>query len=216
MIVTPTTVGPWRENAYLAVDEATGRAVFIDPGDEGDRLVDVVRRSGATLDAIWLTHAHIDHIGGIAALRRVFDVPVYLHPSDAPVYAAGESVARSYGMRFDAPPPVDAPLAEGQELRIGESRFGVIHVPGHAPGHVLFVGDELIFGGDLIFAGSIGRTDLPMSDPVAMQDSLNRASTLSPSLILHPGHGPSTTIDEELRSNPFLSGAARVIHSSAR
>lgn len=216
MIVTPTTVGPWRENAYLAVDEATGRAVFIDPGDEGDRLINVVRRSGATLDAIWLTHAHIDHIGGIAALRRVFDVPVFLHPADAPVYAAGESVARSYGMPFDAPPPVDAQLADGQELHIGESRFGVIHVPGHAPGHVLFVGDALIFGGDLIFAGSIGRTDLPLSDPVAMQDSLNRASTLAPSLILHPGHGPSTTIDEELRSNPFLSGAARVIHSSAR
>jgi glyoxylase-like metal-dependent hydrolase (beta-lactamase superfamily II) len=216
MIVSRTTVGPFEENAYLAVDEATGRAVFIDPGDEGARLVDVVRKSGATLEAIWLTHAHVDHIGGIAALRRAFDVPILLHPSDQPVYSGGAQVARMYGIPFDVPPPPDRPLAEGQELTIGKSRFEVLHVPGHAPGHVLFVGHDLIFGGDLIFAGSIGRTDLPLSDPAAMQDSLARAATLAPSLTLHPGHGRSTTIGDELRSNPFLSGAARVIHSGAR
>jgi hydroxyacylglutathione hydrolase len=216
MIVSRTTVGPFAENAYLAVDEATGRAVFIDPGDEGQRLVAAVRKSGATLEAIWLTHAHVDHIGGIAALRRAFDVPILLHPADQPVYSDGAQVARMYGIPFDAPPPPDGPLAEGQELTIGESRFEVLHVPGHAPGHVLFVGHDLIFGGDLIFAGSIGRTDLPLSDPAAMQDSLARASTLAPSLALHPGHGRSTTIGDELRSNPFLSGAARVIQSGAR
>jgi hydroxyacylglutathione hydrolase len=216
MIVTATTVGPFQENAYLAVDEATGRAVYIDPGDEGARLLDVLRTSGATLDAIWLTHAHIDHIGGIAALRRHLDVPIYMHPLDAPVYAAAGSVARQYGLTFEPPPPVDAALAEGQTLRIGESRFDVMHVPGHAPGHVMFVGDGIVFGGDLLFAGSIGRTDLPLSDPAAMTGSLARAAALPPELIVHPGHGGSTTIDRELRTNPFLSGRARVAHSGAR
>jgi hydroxyacylglutathione hydrolase len=216
MIITPTTVGPFAENAYLAVDEKTGKAVFIDPGAEGERLLQVVRASGATLEAIWLTHAHIDHIGAIAALRRVYDVPILMHPLDEPVYAAGESVARMYGLPFDVPPRPDAPLAEGQTLRVGETSFEVMHVPGHAPGHVLFVGDAIVFGGDLIFAGSIGRTDLPLSDPGAMQDSLARAAALPPALAVHPGHGPSTTIGREVRTNPFLAGMARVLHGGVR
>ncbi len=211
MIVTATNVGPFQENAYLVVDETTNKAVFVDPGDEGDRLLEVLRRSGATLEAIWLTHAHVDHIGAIAALRRVHDVPILLHPLDEPVYAAGESVARMYGIPFERPPHPDAPLAEGQALRVGTAAFEVMHVPGHAPGHVLFVGDDLVLGGDLIFAGSIGRTDLPLSDPAAMQESLNRAATLPERLVIHPGHGGSTTVGRELKSNPFLSGMARVL-----
>jgi glyoxylase-like metal-dependent hydrolase (beta-lactamase superfamily II) len=216
MIVTPTTVGLFQENAYLAVDETTGAAVFIDPGAEGERLLEVLRRSGARLEAIWLTHAHVDHVGGIAAIKREHDVPVLLHPLDEPVYAAAETVARMYGIPFDPPPPPDAPLAEGQTVRIGSATFEVLHVPGHAPGHVLFVGDAVVFGGDLLFAGSIGRTDLPLSDPVAMQESLARAASLPEGLVVHPGHGPSTTIGRELRSNPFLAGAARVLHGGAK
>jgi hydroxyacylglutathione hydrolase len=216
MIVTSTTVGPFQENAYLAVDETTGKAVFIDPGAEGDRLLEVLRRSGASLEAIWLTHAHVDHVGAIAAIRRVHDVPVLLHPLDDPVYATAESVARMYGIPFEVPPPTDAPLSEGQIMRVGNASFEVLHVPGHAPGHVLFVGDALIFGGDLLFAGSIGRTDPPLSDPAAMQESLARAAGLPEALTVHPGHGPSTTIGRELRSNPFLAGAARVLHGGAR
>ena len=216
MIVTRTTVGPFQENAYLVTDEASGRAVFIDPGDEGDRLVDVVRRSGASLEAIWLTHAHVDHVGGIAALRRIYDVPIHLHPLDAPVYAAASAVAAMYGIPFEAPPPVDAALADGQIVTVGGSRFEVLHMPGHAPGHVIFVGPEMVFGGDLLFMDSIGRTDLPMSDPVAMSESLARAVGLPASLAVHPGHGASTTIGREVRHNPFLNGVARVPQGASR
>jgi hydroxyacylglutathione hydrolase len=216
MIVTGTTVGLFRENAYLVVDEATGKAVFIDPGAEGDRLLDVLRRSGATLESIWLTHAHVDHVGAIADLRRAHDVPVYLHPLDQPVYASAGAVARMYGIPFEEPPPADAPLAEGQVLQLGNTHFEVLHVPGHAPGHVAFQGDGLVFGGDLLFAGSIGRTDLPLSDPVAMQESLVRISGLPEAHVVHPGHGESTTIGRELRTNPFLSGLARVLHGGVR
>jgi len=216
VIITRTTVGPFRENAYLVVDEESRRAVYIDPGDEAPRLLAALERSGATLEAIWLTHAHIDHIGAIAGIRRVHDVPVHLHPLDEPVYGHGEQVARLYGVPFEVPPPPDVALREGQEIRIGgRTRFRVMHVPGHAPGHVMFVGDDVVFGGDLLFAGSIGRTDLPWCDPAAMQDSLARAAALPEALAVHPGHGAATTIGGELRGNPFLSGVARVLHSNA-
>jgi hydroxyacylglutathione hydrolase len=216
MIVTATTVGPFVENSYLVVDEASGHAVYIDPGDEGERLIEVLRRSGATLDAIWLTHAHLDHIGGIAAIRRVYDVPILLHPLDAPVYERGSESAELYGVPFDPPPPPDGPLAEGQIVRVGALGFDVMHLPGHAPGHVAFVGADRVFGGDVLFAGSIGRTDMPYCDPVAMSASLGRIATLPESHTVHPGHGPATTISRELRDNPFLSGAARVIGSGSR
>ncbi len=216
MIVTATTVGPFEENSYLVIDEASGRAVYIDPGDEGERLIDVLRRSGATLDAIWLTHAHLDHIGGIAAIRRVHDVPILMHPLDAPVYARGSESAEIYGVPFEAPPPPDGPLAEGQVVRAGGISFNVMHLPGHAPGHVAFVGADRVFGGDVLFAGSIGRTDMPYCDPAAMSESLARIATLPEPHIVHPGHGPATTISRELRDNPFLSGAARVIGSGAK
>lgn len=216
MIVSATVVGAFQENAYLVVDEPTGRAVFIDPGAEGERLLELLDRSGATLDAIWLTHAHVDHVGGIAALRRVHDAPVLLHPLDSEVYAAAPAVARAYGLPFEAPPPVDGPLAEGQRLVLGSTEFDVLHMPGHAPGHVIFVAEREVFGGDLLFAGSVGRTDLPFSDPAAMAESLARVATLSADLTVHPGHGASTTIGRELRHNPFLTGVARPAHGAAR
>lgn len=211
MIVTSTTVGSFAENSYLVVDEASGEAVYIDPGAEGERLVDVLRRSGARLTAIWLTHAHVDHIGGIAAIRREIDVPIYLHPLDQPLYERGAEVAALYGLAFDTPPDVDLDLADDDRLRLGTTDFTVAHVPGHAPGHVAFIGDGRVFGGDLLFAGSVGRTDMPYCNPDDMAASLARAATWESSLLVHPGHGPSTTIGHEVATNGFLHGAARPI-----
>ena len=213
MIITTTTVGALAENSYLAVDEETGRAVYVDPGDEGDRLVEILRKSGATLEGVWLTHAHFDHVGGIAALRRAFGrVPIHLHALDRPLYEATPAIAKLYGIfDFEAPPEPDRTIEEGSVLAVGGSRFTVAHVPGHAPGHVMFVGDDVVFAGDLLFAGSIGRTDLQYGDLVAMARSLERAAALPESLTVHPGHGGSTTIGQELRANPFLNGLARVV-----
>jgi glyoxylase-like metal-dependent hydrolase (beta-lactamase superfamily II) len=216
MMVTMTTVGPFAENSYLVVDEPSGEAVYIDPGAEGERLLDVLHRSDARLTAIWLTHAHIDHIGGIAALRREIDVPIYLHPLDRPLYERGSEIAALYGLAFDVPPEVDLELADDDRLHLGTTTFTVAHVPGHAPGHVAFIGDAQVFGGDLLFAGSVGRTDLPFCNPDDMALSLARAATWESSLIVHPGHGPSTTIGHEVATNGFLQGAARPIRAAGR
>lgn len=204
------TVGPFQENCYLVVDEASNRAVLIDPGDEGDVLVRMVRASRATLEAIWLTHAHIDHIGGIAEVRRHFDVPVHLHPLDRPYYTQlSARAAQMYGVSFEQPDGPDRDLAEGDVLACGALRFTVMHLPGHAPGLVSFTGEGIALSGDLLFAGSIGRTDLPLSNPFDMDASLDRFGTLPGDTVVYPGHGGPTTIAEEKRSNPFLAGRAR-------
>ena len=211
MRVTSHTVGAFQENCYLVVDETRGEAVLVDPGAEGERILRAVEASGATLTGIWLTHAHIDHIGGIAAVKRVHDVPIWMHPADQPLYERGAWQASAYGLPFDSPPPVERALADGDVLTVGDEEFRVLHTPGHAPGHCIFEGDGILLAGDLLFAGSIGRTDLPLSDPRAMAQSLALVTTLEPALVVHPGHGPATTIGRELETNPFLNGVARVV-----
>ena len=206
MKITWRTVGRFQENCYLVVDDRTGRAVLVDPGDEGAQVVAMVRESRAELEAVWLTHAHIDHIGALAAVKRAWDVPVFLHPADLPLFERAELAAAAYGVPFEMPPPPELPLADGERLLVGGLTFTVLHVPGHAPGHVIFVGEGVALGGDLLFAGSIGRTDLPFCDPAAMQRSLARAAALPDATVVYPGHGPATTIGREKASNPFLSG----------
>ena len=213
MKVTGITVGPLQENCWLLVDDVAGEAVVVDPGDEADRIAAAVEATGARLTAIWLTHAHVDHVGAVGPLATRFDVPVALHPADRPLYDRAASLGPMYGMTIAPLPEPGIALAEGDELAVGAHRVRVLHVPGHAPGHVLFVGEEHALVGDLVFAGSIGRTDLPLCDPPAMRRSLERLATLPPALTLHPGHGPATTLARELRSNPFLSGLARPVGS---
>jgi hydroxyacylglutathione hydrolase len=205
------TVGPFQENAYLVIDDATNRAVMIDPGAEPERLIRMVRESGATLDAIWLTHAHLDHIGGIAGLTREFDVPVYLHREDLPLYIRGEEQAAAFGVEFEQPAPPTMELAEGDVVSVGDLRFDVLHTPGHAPGHVIFKHGDVVFGGDLLFNGSIGRTDLDFCDPAKMEESLARICDFDDDTVFHPGHGPLTTIGHERATNAFLNGGARIL-----
>jgi len=211
MIVRTFTVGPFQENCYLLGDAATRDAVLVDPGDEADRLLAAIEADAWTLRAIWITHGHIDHVGAVAAVKRVWDVPVYLHPLDRPLYDRVSEQGRHYGLSIEPPPPPDADLADGDVMSVGALRFDVMHVPGHAPGHVAFAGQGVVFGGDCLFAGSVGRTDLPLSDPLALSRSLGRFTALPEETVVYAGHGPATTIREERRTNPFLTGAVRMI-----
>ena len=210
MKIDVRTVGPLQENCYLVVDETTARAVLVDPGEDDQIILDMIARSGAKLDAIWLTHAHFDHIGALEAVHRVHPVPVHLHPLDLPFYETlSARAAVMYGLPFEQPTAATLPIADGDELACGSLRFRVMHAPGHAPGLVSFNGHGVALAGDLLFAGSIGRTDLPLCDPYAMERSLDRALELDDQTIVYPGHGPKTSIGVERRSNPFLSGRAR-------
>ena len=209
LLTQQLTVGPLQENCWLLADPESGKAVLVDPGDEATALLAAVDATGCTLEAIWLTHAHFDHVGGVAGIVAQRPVPIWVHPADAFFYTNAASNAANWGVVIDNPPPADYELAEGDRMQLGAYSFDVWHLPGHAPGHVAFIGHGLCLSGDLLFAGSIGRTDLPLCNPAAMRQSLMRMATLGPETLVFPGHGVSTTIARELTSNPFLRGAAR-------
>lgn len=209
MNVSTLTVGPLQENCHLLVDG--GEAALIDPGDEAERLLAAVDAAGARLVAVWMTHAHFDHVGALAGIkRRAPDAPIHLHPADRPLYDRAVQSAAMYGLSLEAPPPPDRDLADGDELALGSRRFRVMHAPGHAPGHVVFHGEGVAFVGDCLFAGSVGRTDLPLADARALTETLHRLAELPDETRVYSGHGPATTIGEERRSNPFLNGTLRL------
>ncbi len=211
MNVQTLTVGAFQENCYLLVDEATRRAVIVDPGSEGERLVEAIEDCGAELEAIWITHAHVDHVGAIAPVKNRWDVPVFLHPADLRLYQAAGRQAQVYGVPFEEPPPPDREFADGQTVTVGDLEFRIMHTPGHAPGHVVIHGHGMAIVGDCLFAGSIGRTDLPFSNPAQLASSLEKIAALPVETVIYPGHGMDTTIGEERLSNPFLNGSARIV-----
>ncbi len=211
MKVETLAVGAFQENSYLVIDETKGESVLIDPGAEPERLIAAVEKSRTNLTAMWITHAHIDHVGAIAGVKRKWAVPVHLHPLDLTLYRHAHTQAAMYNLPFDDPPPPDKELADGDALEVGTLRFEVVHVPGHAPGHVMIHGNGVAFVGDCLFAGSVGRTDLPGSNGGQLSRSLEKITALDPATVLYPGHGAATTVGEELRSNPFLNGTARIV-----
>lgn len=201
-------VGPVMTNAYLIGDESRGEAVAIDPGWDGEFLLEQATRRGWRITSIWLTHAHFDHFGGAAAVADGSNPPppVALHPADYPLWRA-QGGAPLFGMRIDPGPEPTIDLTPGQILHVGESEITVRHAPGHTPGHVVFYceKDRVCFCGDVIFAGSIGRTDLPGGNFEQLMQSIHsQILTLPGDTRLLSGHGEETSVDAERQSNPFL------------
>jgi hydroxyacylglutathione hydrolase len=205
LTITRLVVGPVEANAYVVT--AGGATVVIDPGADAPRIAAVLSERAAAPSAIWLTHAHFDHLGAVAELRETHDVPVLLHPADAPLYEGTAQQAAWFGMRVRPPGVAPVDLHDGERLALGDHTFTVLHTPGHAPGHVAFydAAAGVVFSGDALFRGSIGRTDLPGCDPAALDRSLReRLLTLPDATRVLSGHGDETTIGLERRTNPFL------------
>ena len=201
------TVGAFQSNCYVLGPGADGTVLVIDPGAEADRIRDVIDATGGELAAILLTHAHLDHVGAVAAIKQRFDAPIYLHPSDLPLYESAVVQGAAFGLVVEAPPPPDIEFHHGDIVDFGPFRFEVRHTPGHSPGSVTLVAEQGAFVGDCVFAGSIGRTDLEGGDLETLLAAIvKEILSLPVQTRLFSGHGPETTVAAEAATNPFLVG----------
>jgi glyoxylase-like metal-dependent hydrolase (beta-lactamase superfamily II) len=202
-------LGPAQTNAYLVADEKTKEAVVIDPAWDGEVILGEAEKHGWRVTNIWLTHAHFDHLGGAAAVADGSHPPppVALHPEDYPLWR-NEGGARFFGLRIDPGPEPTIDLVHGMKLHLGNYEMEVRHAPGHTRGHVMFYcpSERVLFCGDVIFRGSIGRTDLPGGDYRTLIHSIQtQVLTLPDETRLLSGHGPESTVGFERRYNPFLT-----------
>ena len=206
--IVPVELGPLSNNTYLIADSQTSQAAVIDPAMDSELVLATAEQRGWQIQYIWLTHAHFDHIAGAGQLFKACSTPpvLYLHPADLPLYQQ-QGNAAEFGLQLDDLPAETQPLADGQMITLGQSHLEVHHTPGHSPGHVVIYSAEAqtAFCGDLVFAGSVGRTDLPGGSSMLLIHSIRRSIlSLPPATRLLCGHGPETTVGEELQYNPFF------------
>ncbi|HXD31266.1 MAG TPA: MBL fold metallo-hydrolase [Pyrinomonadaceae bacterium] len=220
MIIEEVTVTAFQQHTRIVGCEKTRRAICIDPGDDSETIVAAIDRHGFDLQAIVCTHAHLDHIGGVANLKRLRPAAsIVIHKADEWIYEGLPEQAswigipraqwKEFGFDFEKPPKVDEYCEDGQIYRVGELEFTIIHCPGHTPGHVVLFepNERKVFVGDVLFAGSIGRTDLPGGSSEQLIDSImNKLLPLGDDVTVYSGHGPTTTLGHEKRTNPFLTG----------
>jgi hydroxyacylglutathione hydrolase len=209
MILEMLTVSPFQENCYIIGDEKSGVGAVVDPGDEAARIALAVEQTGLDVGSIIVTHAHIDHVGAVAALVDEYACPVLMHAEAEPMLKQLPTQAMMMGLKFGKVPAVDRHIGDEEEIELGDLRLRSLYTPGHAPGHLAFyIEDEgLVLSGDALFAGSVGRADLPGgSMEVLMRSIEERLLTLPDETTVYPGHGPRTEIGNERASNPFLHG----------
>jgi hydroxyacylglutathione hydrolase len=211
LVVHTVESAPFAENTYIAHRRGASEAVVIDPGFEPEPIIDYLSKQGLKLAAILNTHGHVDHIAGNAAIKEAFpDAPLVIGGGDAAMLTdPWLNLSAPFGMSITSP-PADRTLREGETYEAAGLPLEVLEIPGHSPGHIVFVWrDEtpIVFGGDVLFAGSIGRTDFPGGDLNQLLGGIRaKLWPLPDATIVYPGHGPATTIGEERRSNPFLTG----------
>ncbi len=192
-------------NCYILGCEHTKEAAVIDPGEDADRILMTLAESGLKVTYILNTHGHFDHVGANRRIKEVTGAQLGIHPDDEPMLSELSSSARMFGLTSENSPPADISLADGQKLSFGKITLEVIHTPGHSMGGVCFYTDGVLIVGDTLFAGSIGRTDLPGGHYDTLISSIkNKLLVFDDATVVYPGHGPQTTIGREKSTNPFL------------
>ncbi|NOZ68356.1 MAG: MBL fold metallo-hydrolase [Deferribacteres bacterium] len=204
MIIKRLVVGPLDTNAYLIGDEATRQAVVVDPGDEPERILDLIKDSGMEVNAIICTHAHFDHIGAAGDIKNATGARILLHRDDLENYELVRDQAAIWGYDIDELPPPDGFIEEGNNIQVGNLSFRVMHTPGHSPGGICLYGEGIIITGDTIFKGSVGRTDFPGGSVERLRESFKRIIALPDETAILSGHGPETTVGTEKRENFFV------------
>ena len=205
LYIKTIVTGPFQENSYLLIDKLSKKCVLIDPGDEAQKIINFINEKNIIPIAIINTHAHLDHIGAISEIKAEYSIPFYLHTEEKPILDSYLISCRMFGMKPMESPSVDEWLNTSGELLIGPFKFLIIETPGHTPGGCSFLIDDIIFVGDTLFQGSIGRTDLPGGDRKILDKSLIKLiNKLNPKTTVYSGHGPSTSIGFEKINNPFL------------
>ena len=199
------STGPIQENAVLVWDAASKQGFLIDPGDEAGKIQDWITGLGVQVQAILLTHAHFDHIGAVQPLRGALKVPVHLHERDLALYRSGQASAARWNLPFIQPADPEQFITQDQAFTAGALTLKARELPGHAPGHVVFVGDGFVIVGDTLFAGSVGRTDLPGGNHEELIAGIrSELLSLPDTTRIYPGHGSASTIGAERVGNPFL------------
>jgi hydroxyacylglutathione hydrolase len=212
LVVRSVVVGPFAMNAWLAGCDETGEAVLLDPGDEVPRLLAMCEPGGFKVTRLFLTHGHIDHVAGAAEAKASTGAPLTIHEADQPWLDQLPRQAEMFGLKAARSPTVDRHHTDGEVVTVGRLQARVIHTPGHSAGSTCLWFEEakVLFAGDTLFAGSVGRTDLPGGDFETLDRSIReRLFPLGDEVVFHPGHGPSGTLGEERLKNPFVGQASR-------
>ncbi len=202
MFIKRLVVGPLEVNCYIIGNEK-GNAIVIDPGDEPDRIIEVIKNNGLIIDYIICTHGHFDHVGAVPDLKNATGAKVLIHKDELEIYQAARDMAAFWGYEVEDLPDPDIFVSEGHNIKAGDLNFMVLHTPGHSPGGICLYGEGLVLTGDTLFAGSVGRTDFYGGDMNQLKNSFNRLMALPEETKVLPGHGPESTIGEEKRENPF-------------